>query len=763
MSTLPQLNHSALDGNGKPIPGAKLYFYETGTTTPLDTFSDEALENANTNPVVADGSGRFGAIYLDTENAYTVKFTTSAGVTIWTRNDIRANSLASAGLALRIQQIASTPLDYGAIGDGAAFESAQVQQAIDAATSVVDLLGKTYKCDTGLTLRSGITLKNGTLNFASSTENEYITAEGSTGTPILLSGNAVAGDETITLASVTGLAVGDWLYLQAADSFGGGSDHVGELVKIKSIATLTVGLVDPLFDGYTTANTASVSKVSMVSRVTVEDLNIICSVAAPDQGRALYFDQAEGVTVRNVRITSPKTTGIELRSAVNASVADCTVTGSAVTGVGFEIGSHSRNVSVYGCQAYLLNTGFRLGQVDTSDGVTRMCSVLNCGALGCAIGFRVMVNSESCTVGGYATKISGASVFVDAGTNTLVSGVSDLTGPDGAGLIVRGLGTEPGIDATGGASSGEGVYAVGGEPGGYGLIAEGGSTNGVGLSGLGYGAGEGARLEGGASGGKGLYSKGGATNGPGVYAVGGVTNGPGVQGFGTGTGAGVYGQSPGGHGVVAEGDTTSPVYAALRVVPQDATPSTKAAGDIWVNSATGIPSVCTTGTAEARLSGVVHAATAESAARNTTGTFDTGSYTIPAGTLRLGSRVRIRASAKVTGAFSGGATLAINATVVSPFGVIAGMQAAYTDPSTTFAFCTEADIVVRQASGSHTGYADQLTIYGPYDGSLVPYTKVNSLPTLNFANAVQVDVVATIAGGGSPGTVVLSGFSVEIC
>ena len=53
-----------LDGNGDPYSGSKLYFYETGTSTPLDTYSDSALSSANANPVVADANGRFSDIFL---------------------------------------------------------------------------------------------------------------------------------------------------------------------------------------------------------------------------------------------------------------------------------------------------------------------------------------------------------------------------------------------------------------------------------------------------------------------------------------------------------------------------------------------------------------------------------------------------------------------------------------------------------------------------------------------------------------------------
>lgn len=45
------------DTNGEPINGGKLYVYEAGTTTPLDTYTDEALSTAADNPIVLDSAG----------------------------------------------------------------------------------------------------------------------------------------------------------------------------------------------------------------------------------------------------------------------------------------------------------------------------------------------------------------------------------------------------------------------------------------------------------------------------------------------------------------------------------------------------------------------------------------------------------------------------------------------------------------------------------------------------------------------------------
>ena len=77
----------ALCGCVNLYSGAKLYFYETGTLTLLDTYSDSALSTANANPVVADYNGRFGDIFLKLEH-YKVVFKTSGDVTIWTKDPV---------------------------------------------------------------------------------------------------------------------------------------------------------------------------------------------------------------------------------------------------------------------------------------------------------------------------------------------------------------------------------------------------------------------------------------------------------------------------------------------------------------------------------------------------------------------------------------------------------------------------------------------------------------------------------------------------
>jgi hypothetical protein len=73
-----------LSSAGGLLPGAKLHFFQTGTSTPQNTYQDVALTTAHANPVVADAEGVFAPIYLDGSLPdYRVRLTTSADVQLW--------------------------------------------------------------------------------------------------------------------------------------------------------------------------------------------------------------------------------------------------------------------------------------------------------------------------------------------------------------------------------------------------------------------------------------------------------------------------------------------------------------------------------------------------------------------------------------------------------------------------------------------------------------------------------------------------------
>jgi hypothetical protein len=91
-------------GNGiTDFGGAKLFFYDFGTTNAKTTYSDFALSVANADPVVADADGLFGNIYLDIQASVTLK--TSNDVIIFGPEKIYAPEDGISSLAASVVSV----------------------------------------------------------------------------------------------------------------------------------------------------------------------------------------------------------------------------------------------------------------------------------------------------------------------------------------------------------------------------------------------------------------------------------------------------------------------------------------------------------------------------------------------------------------------------------------------------------------------------------------------------------------------------------
>ena len=80
----PQVANAA----GVPYPGALLGFFLTGSSTRAATYSDAALTTPNTNPVVADDTGTFPAIFLNPAITYKAVLTDAGADEIWTADPV---------------------------------------------------------------------------------------------------------------------------------------------------------------------------------------------------------------------------------------------------------------------------------------------------------------------------------------------------------------------------------------------------------------------------------------------------------------------------------------------------------------------------------------------------------------------------------------------------------------------------------------------------------------------------------------------------
>lgn len=83
-----------VDSNGNPLSGGLLYAYSAGSSTPLNTYTTSAGTVANANPIVLDSAGYPASggsvveIWLTSGSTYKFVLKTSAGVTLWTRDNI---------------------------------------------------------------------------------------------------------------------------------------------------------------------------------------------------------------------------------------------------------------------------------------------------------------------------------------------------------------------------------------------------------------------------------------------------------------------------------------------------------------------------------------------------------------------------------------------------------------------------------------------------------------------------------------------------
>jgi hypothetical protein len=158
------------------------------------------------------------------------------------------------------------------------------------------------------------------------------------------------------------------------------------------------------------------------------------------------------------------------------------------------------------------------------------------------------------SAGGFSPSVFGSQTGLNVtgggtGLSAGIRGVSNSTTAGSHGVIGEGAGANSGVSGTGGPSSGVGVEGTAG--GALGIGVKGTATSGDGVQGFASGSGSSS----------------------GVY---GRQSGSGFAGFFQNVGTG--------YGLVAEADTTAPVRAAFRIVPQDTAPTTALKGDLYVQT-----------------------------------------------------------------------------------------------------------------------------------------------------------------------------------
>jgi len=189
----------AFDDDGDPLSGGLLYTYEPGTSTPKTTYDDKVLGTPNANPVVLDDRGE-ASVYLSEATKLVLK--TSAGVTIWTQDDVLSvdqdetyTKTELDGGQLDTLYYTETELDAGQLDNrylidvevphtadrtGASDAAAAIQAAIDAAevrgAGIVYLPPGTYLVNSTLTVsKTGIQIVGAGSGSQESSNADHVT------------------------------------------------------------------------------------------------------------------------------------------------------------------------------------------------------------------------------------------------------------------------------------------------------------------------------------------------------------------------------------------------------------------------------------------------------------------------------------------------------------------------------------------------------------------------------------------------------------
>lgn len=363
-------------------------------------------------------------------------------------------------------------LDHGAKGDGTTPDDAAIAAtvaALPASGGVVYLPAGSYLLNAPVEVtRSNVRFQGDgagkttlvqAAGMTSSSAHAVRFWDPTVGTSRALTVDTAVGDTWLRVAAsdAASFAAGDYVLvrsLKIAD-FESGGKFVGEIHRLRGLDATNgvLDLEDALSDGYTTADKASVIKITMVENVGMADLSVRHAATPPVTTigtAAVVCRNCRGARFERLYVHDVFNTGIDLTSCLDTTVSDSRIedvrpSSSNTVYYGVWVASASRNITLRGnnfsrmrhstttgthgnssvravtISAYTAGTTTLTLSADPTTG----CSAPNCAQVGDII--TQAVGSPSTQVGAIITAISGTTLTLDRSTSAFAGGGAGAT------------------------------------------------------------------------------------------------------------------------------------------------------------------------------------------------------------------------------------------------------------------------------------------------------------------------------------------------